>query len=1082
VCAAPGGRDVMSYASLRARRAKQLAVLFGTASVASLASSLAYAQAVNEVLITGSLIAGTPAVGIPVTNLGPQDFAETGAISVLDLLETVPALTIPPTNSPAFGAGTLHFSANVQIHGLGDGDTLMMQDGRRWPLQGYDGFRVDPAIFPQLAISRVDVLAAGASATYGADATAGVINIILKRGFDGAESYVRFGGAPGAGAESVTASQFYGRTWDSGSVNLTYEHISQRHVEAKDLFYLTWNFDDAGFEGFDFTLADSSNPGFVSTGRAGPSSANRVFVERNGGVLCNNCYALPNGIGWDYGSQAPGPTATWADILANPGVNKDNIINPWIDGWARPSLESNAAVMTFDQRLADNLDLFGFDLGPVDLIVDGVYSNRRYKQNYPSDQGQGRENITPGRDGYRVPTNNPYRPTGAPGDLRVHWTLDPEIDTPIVSGGQVNARWRAGFEFDELPFDWHGLFDYTVTDNKSFGYDRGGIILNMALAALGNTVTYNSGLGTQTIVKPANIPYLNPFCDSTVFRCNSPATIEYMQGYRDQFLYSHFSEINLQVDGPIFKLPAGSVAVALAYNHLNKSQHFYQEDTTNSNFRDDEVITEDYINELSNAYVFQANIPVFGTGFNFPMFESLDVELGYRFDQYKGLEGTVKTPKIGVNWGIGWGLTARASYGKAFRTPKGEEISSSGAGIAGVNAASGVVSVDAYPLNCTGTPTPGSLTAILNPTCSTDPDLVGPVGIEVSGPPLLTGPILAGSGLVPPGTSVSLGPQKAKQWNAGFSFIPGPDHFGGLLNGLNVDVTWWKINYDDLIGGTFSGSGPNDPNSTPYFIPISNPTAAITDPSNAAFWALVQQLAATPTRTARAPAPTELLETKFIALDLTGNIGEAENEGVDFTVRYDFEAGNWGSFHVGASGYYELENRVRSNPDSPWTDSYYLVAFEDLQTRGNQLKRVRYRAGWTDGTWNVTTFFNYTGHSADDVFGNIMLPDCFHAQGGGPGGCYPGSPYYGPYDADKFPLHSPANVTVDLSLGYSTGDMPANEYLRNINIQLGVTNLLDKNPPLGVHPLRSRGTGVAAYDRNYSDLRREVSLTINKSW
>ena len=123
---------------------------------------------------------------------------------------------------------------------------------------------------------------------------------------------------------------------------------------------------------------------------------------------------------------------------------------------------------------------------------------------------------------------------------------------------------------------------------------------------------------------------------------------------------------------------------------------------------------------------------------------------------------------------------------------------------------------------------------------------------------------------------------------------------------------------------------------------------------------------------------------------------------------------------------------------------------------------------------------NYTGHIEQDVNGAIVLPDCFHAVGGGPGGCYPGSPYYGPYA--QFPLHSPATALVDLTFGYNTGDAPANEYLRNINIQFAVTNLMDKNPPLGVHPLRNRGTGVVAYDRNYNDLKREVSVSITKTW
>jgi outer membrane receptor protein involved in Fe transport len=70
----------------------------------------------------------------------------------------------------------------------------------------------------------------------------------------------------------------------------------------------------------------------------------------------------------------------------------------------------------------------------------------------------------------------------------------------------------------------------------------------------------------------------------------------------------------------------------------------------------------------------------------------------------------------------------------------------------------------------------------------------------------------------------------------------------------------------------------------------------------------------------------------------------------------------------------------------------------------------------------------------------------------------------------------------DITFGYQTGDTPANPYLRNVAIQMGVTNLLDKAPPMGVHPLRSRGTGVSAYDRLYPDVGRELSLTLTKQW
>ena len=77
----------------RAPGTTRLAFLLGTASAGVLGMTSAHAQ-VAEVLITGSLIAGTQSVGVPVTNLGEQDFIETGAVNVLKLLETVPALAV----------------------------------------------------------------------------------------------------------------------------------------------------------------------------------------------------------------------------------------------------------------------------------------------------------------------------------------------------------------------------------------------------------------------------------------------------------------------------------------------------------------------------------------------------------------------------------------------------------------------------------------------------------------------------------------------------------------------------------------------------------------------------------------------------------------------------------------------------------------------------------------------------------------------------------------------------------------------------------------------------------------------------
>jgi len=221
---------------LRAQSACFSALLGGASLVALIAGGAAQAQPVaqnapmvaqaqppEQVLITGSLIGGTPAVGVPVTGLTARDFVETGSLSISDILKTVPALHIDAQASPTYGGGTLSFEQNVQIHGLGTGsgvETLLLVNGLRYPPQNYSNDTVNPSIIAPIAMERMDILTAGASAVYGSDATAGVINIILRRGYDGAMTNLSATSAPGEGYLQLQAAQLFGRSWETGNISL----------------------------------------------------------------------------------------------------------------------------------------------------------------------------------------------------------------------------------------------------------------------------------------------------------------------------------------------------------------------------------------------------------------------------------------------------------------------------------------------------------------------------------------------------------------------------------------------------------------------------------------------------------------------------------------------------------------------------------------------------------------------------------------------------------------------------------------------------------------------------------------------
>src|SRR6185503_14145153 len=253
-------------------------MLMGTASFLTMAGALsAHAQQVaqaqtaqaqevpEQVLVTGSLIHGTAAVGVPVTNLGVQDFTETGNVLIGDLFRTIPQANVAPGPSAVNSGGHQERETRVNIRGLdGTGPrSLLMVDGIRFPPQADGLCAVDPSIIPALALDRVDILADGASATYGSDAIAGVINVVLKRAYDGATTVIHYQ-QPDRGGQEYQASQLYGRTWDGGDITLTYEFIHEEPVKHPHSNY-TMNYTPWGLD--NETPIGSSRPGTVSTGK-----------------------------------------------------------------------------------------------------------------------------------------------------------------------------------------------------------------------------------------------------------------------------------------------------------------------------------------------------------------------------------------------------------------------------------------------------------------------------------------------------------------------------------------------------------------------------------------------------------------------------------------------------------------------------------------------------------------------------------------------------------------------------------------------------------------------------------------------
>ena len=147
----------------------------------------------EEVVVTGSLIAGTPEdAALPVDVISQEDLQRQGSPTTVELLKSlsVSSGVLGDTNQFDTRAQGSEGSGSVNLRGLGAQRTLVLLNGRRMspnPFGQAAAGIVDTNTIPAAAIGRVEVLKEGAAATYGSDAIAGVVNFITRKNFEGAE-------------------------------------------------------------------------------------------------------------------------------------------------------------------------------------------------------------------------------------------------------------------------------------------------------------------------------------------------------------------------------------------------------------------------------------------------------------------------------------------------------------------------------------------------------------------------------------------------------------------------------------------------------------------------------------------------------------------------------------------------------------------------------------------------------------------------------------------------------------------------------------------------------------------------------
>ncbi|MDB5670272.1 MAG: TonB-dependent receptor, partial [Alphaproteobacteria bacterium] len=242
----------------------------------------------TAIVVTGSRIRGIAPVGSNVISVDQERIAETPVVSTNDLLRRVPQVVSLGANrqggSAQNGAANATRGAGINLRGIGTNATLLLYDGKRFPPQGTQGQYTDPSVLPAIALARVEVVADGASAIYGSDAIAGVVNFILRKNFDGAEFRARSGFTEGGYDEQQVAG-IVGHRWQGGSAMLSAEFTHNSHLRGYDLdFYQDNNLSRGGRD----LRSTFCNPGTITVGGG-------TYAIPVGGVSAANVGTLVRG-------------------------------------------------------------------------------------------------------------------------------------------------------------------------------------------------------------------------------------------------------------------------------------------------------------------------------------------------------------------------------------------------------------------------------------------------------------------------------------------------------------------------------------------------------------------------------------------------------------------------------------------------------------------------------------------------------------------------------------------------------------------------------------------------------------------
>ena len=340
-----------------------LALVHGGAVVAEDSED---ANAMEEVVVTGSRIKRTVnTVSQETITITAEDMDIAGDISVADALRTSNLNSLGSYRESS--GNSAQSNATIDLRGAGAGRTLTLVNGRRVtgsPSLGGGG-TLNLNMVPFSAVDRIEVIADGASAVYGSDAVAGVINIILKKNYDGFRVKARYGDRDRDGGGEESFSILTGATSDRGSVTLAVEYDSRDEIYDADRVFTAARKNDLDGDGFITGYAETEGISFYGYSLINPTYTGAPFDAND-----ESTWYVHPGANCTEGNGFQGPMKS--DLVFGPDTG-------FYCGYAYALVSANRASVhrlntwvSAEYELTDNIDAH------ADIMISDLESFGRY--------------------------------------------------------------------------------------------------------------------------------------------------------------------------------------------------------------------------------------------------------------------------------------------------------------------------------------------------------------------------------------------------------------------------------------------------------------------------------------------------------------------------------------------------------------------------------------------------------------------------------------------------------------------------------------------------------------------------------